>query len=52
MKLKKYCLGVNFDDMFNTIGTSPIMMQDKNRLENLNLNLKIYLKRLNLSFKP
>jgi hypothetical protein len=38
--------------MFNTIGTSPIMMQDKNRLEKFNLNLKIYLKRLNLNFKP
>jgi hypothetical protein len=32
--------------MFHRIGISPIMMQNKNRLENLNLNPK----RLNLSF--
>lgn len=38
--------------MFNTIGISLVMMQDKNRLENLNFNPKIYLKRLNLSFEP
>jgi hypothetical protein len=35
MKFKKRCLGVNFDGLFDTIGTSPIMMQNKT------LNLKI-----------
>jgi hypothetical protein len=29
MKFKRCCLGVNYDYMFDTTRTSPIMMQNK-----------------------
>ncbi len=36
MTLKIRCLRINFDNLFNTIGTSAIMMEDKMKPENLN----------------
>jgi hypothetical protein len=36
MMLRICCLGINFDNLFNTIGTSIIIMEDKMKLENPN----------------
>ncbi len=37
MKFERCCLCINFDDLIDRIGTSFIMMEDKMKLENLNL---------------
>jgi hypothetical protein len=50
MKLKRCCLGINFDNLIDTIGTSSIMMEDKMKLQNL--NLKRYPQALNIRLKP
>jgi hypothetical protein len=43
MKFKRHFLGVNFDGMFDTIGTSHIVMQNKaSNLKTLTLTPKTY----------
>jgi hypothetical protein len=49
MKLKRCCLGINFDNLIDTIGTSSIMMENKMKLENL--NLKHYFQAPNIRIK-
>jgi len=41
MKLEKCYLCINFDDLLDTTGTSPTMLQNKKiKLESLHFNLK------------
>jgi hypothetical protein len=48
MKLKKQCSNINFDGLFDTFTTSPIMMQNK-KLDLKTLTLKIKPKHVNLT---
>jgi len=49
MMLRRSCSGVNFDNLLDTIGTSPIMMENKMKLENP--NHKPYPQAPNIKFK-
>lgn len=62
LTVRRHCLGINFDNLLDTIRTSPIMMEDKMKPRNLNsksypkpqtldLNLNLNLKIVNLFFK-
>ncbi len=50
MMLRIDCLGINFDNLFNTIGTSTIMMEDKMKPENP--DHKPYPQAQRIKFKP
>ncbi len=50
MMLRRCCLGINFDNLFDTIGTSPIMME--NKMKPANLNHKPYPQAPNIRLKP
>jgi hypothetical protein len=39
MMLRRCCLGINFDNLLDTIGTSPTMVENKMKLENPNHKL-------------
>ncbi len=50
MKLRIHCLGINFDNLFNIIGTLAIMMENKMKPENP--NHKPYPQAQRIKFKP